>query len=99
MLQNHDIFDVNPAGEVITIFPNPFQIDNFCQPGITYQVPPVDAEFTLEVTAPAGTDRMKAIASVSPINLKPNETTRGIRFSRKIVKSAPTRANITFNIR
>ena len=92
------IIDVTPAGEVMTIFPNPYQPDNHCKPGIRYQIPPPDADFALEVTPPTGTDRIKAVASEKPLPIQPEIRTRGIRFTRELIKSSPTRANIAFRI-
>ena len=58
---------INSAGEVSTLFPNIHQNDSFCKPGILYQVPPIQANFTLDVGGPAGTDKIRAVASSTPI--------------------------------
>lgn len=92
------IIDVTPAGDVMTIFPNPYQPDNFCQPGIRYQIPPPGADFSLEVTPPVGTDRIKAIASEKPLPMGSEMRTRGIRFTKELIKVSPTRASIHFSI-
>ncbi|MBU0482621.1 MAG: DUF4384 domain-containing protein [Proteobacteria bacterium] len=92
------IIDVTPAGDVMTIFPNPYQPDNFCQPGRRYQIPPPDADFSLEVTPPAGVDRIKAIASEKPLPVSEEIRTRGIRFTKEVMTSSPTRASISFAI-
>jgi len=85
-------------GEVTVIYPNVFQQDNFCSPGKVYQVPPENGDFTLEVTPPAGIDRLKAIASPSPIAQELMSGTRGIQFTKKIVDSGMTRAQLSFEI-
>ncbi len=88
------IIDVTPAGDVMTIFPNPYQPDDFCQPGTRYQIPPPDADFALEVTPPVGRDRIKAIASTKPLAVSSEVRTRGIRFTKELIKATPTRASI-----
>ena len=92
------IIDVTPAGDITTIFPNPFQPDNFCQPGKRYQIPPQGADFALEVTPPTGTDRLKAIASPKPLPDQDSSASRGIAFTKKLVKASKTRASIAFEI-
>ena len=92
------IIDVTPDGEVTIIYPNVFQQDNFCSPGKVYRVPPENGDFALEVTPPAGIDRLKAIASSSPIAQELVSGTRGIQFTKKIVDSGMTRAQLSFEI-
>ncbi len=58
---------INSEGEISTLFPNVYQSDNYCKPGIIYQVPPKNAEFTLDIRGPSGTDKIRAVASASPI--------------------------------
>lgn len=59
---------VNSAGELINLFPNPFQIHNFCAPNKDYQVPPVNAPFTLDIEPPLGRDKVIAISSPVPFS-------------------------------
>ena len=92
------IIDATPDGEVTTIFPNPYQKDNFCKPGIIYRIPPVNAPFSLEVTPPAGTDRIKAIASAVPFSESATIRTRGIKFTQHIVNAAETRTGVRVRI-
>jgi len=58
---------VNSQGGVDTLFPNAMQSDNYLKPGNTYQIPPVGAEFTLDIGGPAGTDFIKGVASKNPV--------------------------------
>jgi len=58
---------INSSGEISTLFPNVYQSDNYCKPGVTYQVPPRSADFTLDIGGPSGTDKIRAIASRNPI--------------------------------
>jgi hypothetical protein len=58
---------VNSEGKISNLFPNPYQPDNYVQPGRQYQIPPKNAEFTLKVRGPAGTDKIRAIAGIKPV--------------------------------
>lgn len=58
---------INSEGKLVVLFPNPYQTKNYCEPNISYQVPPKNAEFTLDIDLPRGVDRIVAIGSSSPI--------------------------------
>lgn len=92
------LIDVDPTGKITTIFPNPYQPDNLCYPGNTYQIPPRNAPFELKLTPPSGVDRIKAIASPNPIPPQIMRKTRGISFTKKLIQAAPTRTQLTFQI-
>ncbi|MCK5905544.1 MAG: DUF4384 domain-containing protein, partial [Gammaproteobacteria bacterium] len=78
------IFLINSAGKVTTLFPNPYQLDNHLQANKIYQIPPKNADFTLDVSAPTGEDRIIAFASSTPFlpdSLEKNELAESfIRF-------------------
>ncbi|BCX88111.1 hypothetical protein MIN45_P0478 [Methylomarinovum tepidoasis] len=61
------IITINSVGKMATLFPNPYQNDNFARPGKVYRIPPANAPVKLTVGAPVGTDTIYAIASVNPI--------------------------------
>ncbi len=61
------IVTVNAAGQVATLFPNPHQNDNYVLPGKTYRIPPSNAPFKLTAGAPAGVDKIRAVASPKPV--------------------------------
>lgn len=58
---------VNTLGKIATLFPNPYQPDNYVKPGRKYQIPPQNAQFTLKVRGPEGTDKIRAIAGIKPV--------------------------------
>jgi hypothetical protein len=58
---------VNSEGKVSNLFPNPYQFDNYAQPGRQYQIPPQNAKFTLKIRGPVGTDKIRAIAGTRPV--------------------------------
>ncbi len=92
------IIDVTPDGTVTTIYPNIFQPGILCSPGRVYSIPPEKAQFKLEVTPPAGIDRIKALAGSDPFPDENGLKTRGVRFTRAIVEAAPVRAALSFEI-
>ncbi len=62
------IVTVNSAGKMATLFPNPYQNDNFVRPGKTFRIPPLGSPVSLKVGAPVGVDKIRAAASISPIS-------------------------------
>lgn len=58
---------INSEGKLIVLFPNPYQPNNYCEPNTTYQIPPKNAEFSLDIGEPRGVDRIVAIGSANPI--------------------------------
>jgi len=58
---------VNSEGKVSNLFPNPYQFDNYAQPGRQYQIPPQDAKFILKIRGPVGIDKIRAIAGTRPV--------------------------------
>ncbi len=61
------IVTINSVGQLSTLFPNPYQNDNYARPGRTYRIPPASAPVSLTVGAPEGVDKIRAIASLDPI--------------------------------
>ncbi len=59
---------INSQGEVSTLFPNPYQSDNYCKPGKKYKIPSTGSDFTLDISGPVGTDKIRAVASKKPIS-------------------------------
>jgi peptidoglycan hydrolase-like protein with peptidoglycan-binding domain len=62
------IVTINSAGQLSTLFPNPYQNDNYVRPGKTYRIPPTGSPVSLTVGAPEGTDKIRVIASLEPIS-------------------------------
>jgi hypothetical protein len=58
---------INSKGNIDTLFPNPYQSDNYCKPGKQYNIPSPKADFSLDIGGPTGTDKIRAIASNKPI--------------------------------
>lgn len=92
------LIDVTPDGEKTVLFPNQFQPDGYCKPGIRYQIPPRGGNFSLQVVPPTGLDRVMVLASSTPITEVRTRSMRGIAFTQSLVDSAPTRATITVDI-
>lgn len=52
---------INSEGKVSMLFPNPYQLDNYCKVGVKYQIPPLDADFDINIEGPVGTDQIIAV--------------------------------------
>jgi len=83
---------INSSGEISTLFPNIYQSDNYCKPGVTYQVPPQAAEFSLDISGPSGTDKIRAIASSRPVAAESLHFTQAGRFDENKMSIYPVRA-------
>ncbi len=84
---------INSVGEVSTLFPNVYQSDNYCKPGVIYQVPPHQADFALDIGGPSGTDKIRAVASTSPIAAETLFFTPDGDFDENKMVSYPVRAS------
>lgn len=86
------IFIVNSVGKVTALFPNPYQLNNRLKPNQTYQIPPKNAGFTLDISGPKGKDRIIALASSKPFPTK----TLAIDKSGEPIKTELTESYIQF---
>ncbi len=90
---------INSSGEVSTLFPNPYQSDSYCKPGVEYQIPPRNADFTLDIGGPVGTDKLRAVASSKPIAAEALHFTPDGEFDELKMAGLPVRAGVNINIR
>jgi outer membrane protein OmpA-like peptidoglycan-associated protein len=60
------LYDIDPQGNVLIIFPNRHTPDNFVRAGQTFQLPAVDATYDLIVEGPEGVEYIEAVASTNP---------------------------------
>lgn len=90
---------INSAGEQSTVFPNPYQSDSYCKPGTTYTIPPAGADFTLDIGEPAGTDRLRAVASRKPIPAEALYFTADGQFDDTRMAQYQVRASADYVIR
>jgi hypothetical protein len=58
---------INSQGQIDTVFPNVYQSDNYCLPGKNYSIPSPGADFSLDIGGPTGIDKLRAVASKTPI--------------------------------
>lgn len=63
------LFNVGTSGKVHIFFPNKYQEDNLVKAGEVYRFPAEDAKYLFKLTGPAGTDLVKAIATIDDIPL------------------------------
>ena len=92
------VVDVTPDGETTIIFPNSSQENNYCVPGLTYQIPSAEGDVDLEITGPIGTDRIMAMTSPKPQVAQEAAKSRGVKFTGAIVNTTTSRASIAFDI-
>ncbi|MGJ0517180.1 MAG: DUF4384 domain-containing protein [Methylomicrobium sp.] len=90
---------INSKGEVSTIFPNVYQSDNYCKPGITYSIPSAGADFSLDIGEPVGTDKLRAVASKKPIPAEALYFTPDGQFDEAKMASYSVRAAADYVIR
>lgn len=83
---------INSKGEVSTLFPNVYQSDSYCKPGVTYQIPPQQADFTLDIGGPAGMDKIRAVGSRNPIAAEAMYFTPDGEFNLAKMEQLPVRA-------
>lgn len=90
---------INSKGEVSTLFPNVYQSDNYCKPGVVYQIPPKQGNFTLDISGPVGTDKIRAVASSNPIASESLHFTGAGDFDEDKMAALPVRAATDIVIR
>ncbi len=90
---------INSKGDVSTLFPNPFQTDNYMRPGQTYQIPPVNAEFSVDIGAPAGIDKIRAVGSKNGVTADSLFFTDSHDFDAGKMKDYPVRYSTDITIK
>lgn len=90
---------INSEGEISTLFPNAYQSDNYCKPGIDYQIPPKQADFVLDIGGPSGTDKIRAVASKNPVAAEALHFTATGDFDLNKMAILPVRATTDISIR
>jgi hypothetical protein len=93
-----EIIDITQEGAINRIFPNDSQKDNYCLPGKIYKIPPEMCDFELRVTPPIGIDRITAIASPVVMDVTAAAKTRGIQFTKTLINTTQSRANLSIVI-
>ena len=90
---------INSKGEISTLFPNPFQTDNYMKPGQTYQIPPVNAEFSVDIGAPAGVDKIRAVGNKNGVPADALFFTNSNDFDAEKMKDFPVRYSTEITIK
>lgn len=90
---------ISSDGSVATLFPNPFQNDNYCSPGVNYQIPPLNStQFSLDISEPKGVDKIRAIGSVAPITSGQVSYSPSGELNKSKIKSAIITAGTEISI-
>jgi hypothetical protein len=90
---------INSEGKIDTVFPNIYQPDNYCLPGKTYSIPAPGADFTIDVSGPTGTDKLRAIAAKNPIPADALHFTNDGQFDDSKIAANSVKAAIDYVIR
>ena len=90
---------INSKGDISTLFPNPFQTDNYIKPGQTYQIPPVNAEFSVDIGAPTGIDKIRAVGSEKGVTADALHFTSSGDFDTDKMKNFPGRFSTEITIK
>ncbi|MCK5729169.1 MAG: DUF4384 domain-containing protein [Methylococcales bacterium] len=90
---------INSKGEISTLFPNPFQTDNYMRPGQTYQIPPVNAEFSVDIGAPTGVDKIRAVGNKNGVPADALFFTNTNDFDAEKMKDFPVRYSTEITIK
>jgi len=93
------LIDITPDGEKTVLFPNAVMKDNYCRPGTTYRMPPADSPLQIEITGPAGIDRIIGFTSDKPGLDSRVIQTRGVKFTNKLVATTQSRTAISISIK
>ncbi len=90
---------INSEGKVSTVFPNVFQNDNYCLPRKIYSIPAATDSYSILVDKPTGTDKLRAIASRTPIPADGIHFTTNGDFDESKMADYTIRAAVNYNIR
>ena len=71
------LLDIGTSGKMTLLFPNSFYKDNFIKGGKTYSIPGDFFGFRINVSGPAGIERIKVIATPEPFPLAEGNTSHG----------------------
>lgn len=63
------LLNIGTSGKLTVLFPNSLHKDNFLQAGRDYQIPASNDEFEYELQGPTGIEKIKAIATLKPVEL------------------------------
>ncbi len=89
---------INSQGEVSTLFPNVYQSDNYCRSGVVYRIPPHGSDFNLTIGGPGGTDKLRAVASSSPIAADSLRFSNSGDFDSSMLNVFPVRGEVDIRI-
>ncbi|MGR9052071.1 MAG: DUF4384 domain-containing protein [Gammaproteobacteria bacterium] len=90
---------INSQGQIDTIFPNVYQSDPYCLPGKRYSIPSPGADFSLDIGGPKGVDKLRAVASKTPIPADAMYFTDDGQFDDSKMASYTVRASAEYAIR
>ncbi|MCD6546764.1 MAG: PEGA domain-containing protein [Thermotogae bacterium] len=75
------IYEIRPTGEMVLLFPNKYESDNYVQANKTYRVPSVGASYYFKVAPPAGKYYIQIIASTKSFPLMTQFKQMSLQFT------------------
>jgi len=61
------MLNIGTSGRTTILFPNKWHPNNKIDGGKTYRIPPEGSDYAFKLMGPAGTERIKVIASIEPV--------------------------------
>ena len=61
--------NIGTSGKITILFPNAFIQENFIRANQVYSIPGQEYPFLYKLTGPIGTEKIKVIATIKPVNL------------------------------
>ena len=69
------LLNIGTSGKLTILFPNRIHSDNYIQANKTYKIPGADYGFEYQLQGPAGTEKLKAIATLERVELVESQFT------------------------
>ena len=69
------LINIGTSGKLTVLFPNAFVQENFIRANQVYSIPGEEYPFLYKLTGPVGSEKIKAIATIKPVNLMEKEFT------------------------
>jgi len=63
------LINIGTSGKITILFPNAFIQENFIRANQVYSIPGQEYPFLYKLTGPIGTEKIKVIATIKPVNL------------------------------
>ncbi len=93
------IVRTDSAGKILSLYPNEFRPEHYCQPNVVYQIPEAGSERTLNIARPTGLDTIYGIGSEDPIPENKLFFNEQGDFDEEKMKGLRIRSTFTINVK